>query len=313
MADVDHYLRTLYEGRPSVSMSKEKRIFALKQALGTFVPSDQSEGIRISCRQYDQYSEETFVIETTDCLRMPFRMLLPHTPAKGEPIVLALHGHGTGATEALEAGSSHRGFAKRLVKQGCIVVLPELIGFGARKKSSDEAENNSCFSIASELLLYGKTLAGLRVCETLHLVNWLNTHPQFMKSSIGVFGFSGGGLIALLLAATDERIQATVLSGFGAMIKDSVLARRHCLDNYIPGLLTIGEMPELLALIAPRPLFIESGDQDMLFPSSSVQEATKQENVMVHLFKGLHEVNGEESIPWLIKQLQERGEGNGYI
>ncbi|WP_054705934.1 dienelactone hydrolase family protein [Bacillus sp. JCM 19041] len=244
---------------------------------------------------------------------MPFRLLLPHTALKEQPIVLALHGHGAGATEALEVGSSHRGFAKRLVEQGCIVALPELIGFGTRKRSGDEQEGNSCFSIASELLLYGKTLAGLRVFETRCLLDWLSAQPQLLMSRIGVFGFSGGGLIALLLAATDERIQATVLSGFGAMLKDSVLARRHCLDNYIPGLLTIGEMPELLALVSPRPLFIESGDQDRLFPSSSVQEATRQVNVIVDLFKGFHEVNGRKSIPWLIKQLQERGEVHGYI
>ncbi|WP_054705932.1 hypothetical protein [Bacillus sp. JCM 19041] len=66
MADVDQYLRKLYEGRPPVTMTKGKRILALEKALGTFVPNTHSEATQFTCRQHDHYSEYWYELETTE-------------------------------------------------------------------------------------------------------------------------------------------------------------------------------------------------------------------------------------------------------
>ena len=134
------------------------------------------------------------------------------------------------------------------------------------------------------------------------------------EEKIGSFGFSGGGLVAAFTSILDERIKATVLSGYLSTFKGSIMSRRHCLDNYIPGILEIGEMDELIALIAPRPLFIESGKDDKLFPMDQVEISMKkllkiykafgaETELDAHYFNGGHEINGEESFSWLIQKL----------
>ena len=77
--------------------------------------------------------------------------------------------------------------------------------------------------------------------------------------------------------------------------------RRHCLDNYIPGILEYTEMPDLIGLIAPRALFIEAGTVDHLFPldqvSIALEKLTKiyqvfdaEQSLASHLFEGGHEI-----------------------
>lgn len=89
----------------------------------------------------------------------------------------------------------------------------------------------------------------------------------------------------------------------------------HCIDNYLPGVLEYSELPGLLELLAPRPLFIESGQQDPIFPIETVEvaiqylrqvyaEAGAAEKLGVHLFEGVHEVNGSQAYPWLIEALE---------
>ena len=89
---------------------------------------------------------------------------------------------------------------------------------------------------------------------------------MLMRHKIGCMGISGGGLVAAFTSILDERIKATVISGYTSTFKGSIMDRRHCLDNYIPGILEYTEMPDLIGLIAPRALFIEAGTADHLFP-----------------------------------------------
>ncbi|MBX0320595.1 alpha/beta hydrolase family protein [Shouchella clausii] len=310
MAEIDDYLQGLYRQEVGTINCKDERLAALREAMGDFPKATMLEATCLYKRQHPSFTESAYVLPTTAELKLPFRLFEPVGGNK-ETVVLALHGHGAGAEEALQEDSSHNAFALKLVEQGAVVVLPELAGFGARKRKQDQAEQNSCFSIASHLLLYGKTLAGLRVFECARLLDWVG---ETRRGNIGCIGFSGGALIALLLAATDERIKATVLSGFASLMRDSILASRHCLDNYIPGLLAIGETPQLLELINPRALFIESGSDDHLFPSESVKQALHESKWgEADFFAGGHQVNGTKAIPWLCNELGKEKQQRGTV
>jgi predicted esterase len=101
------------------------------------------------------------------------------------------------------------------------------------------------------------------------------------------------------------------------LFAESILARNHCLDNYIPGVLLAAEMPELLGLIAPRGLFLESGSEDRVFPRGPAQKAYAELQdrysaagaagaVQVDFFAGGHEIHGAPAYAWLREQLAER-------
>lgn len=281
---------------------------------------------RVSC---PGYVRERIEITTYEGMRMAVYILFPDRPlASPAPAVIAIHGHGYGnrdivalmadGTERSGPPGLHKDFAVSLVKQGFIVAAPELLGFGDRRLaeelSSGEATKNSCYRLSSALLLAGQTMAGFRIYETMRVMDYLQTLEEVASERIGIMGISGGGLVAGFTAALDERIACAVVSGYAGTFATSILTRQHCLDNYIPGILLDAEMPDLLGLIAPRGLFLESGDSDHLFGPDGVRRALDRlkliydaagfsERVEADFFAGGHEIHGEPAFAWLQEQL----------
>ena len=51
------------------------------------------------------------------------------------------------------------------------------------------------------------------------------------------------------------------------------MAMDHCADNYVPAILRYAEAPDIAGLIAPRPLLIEHGIEDPIFPIQATRQA----------------------------------------
>ncbi|WP_160032963.1 alpha/beta hydrolase family protein [Paenibacillus sp. An7] len=270
---------------------------------------------------------ERIEITTYEGLRMPMYILSPlesrHEP---RPVVLALHGHGYGSREivGLEADSAertgspglHKDFALEWVRRGFIVIAPELLGFGDRRLTedlTDDPKKSSCQRLALALLMAGETLAGYRVYETMRALDYIELREEADVKRIGCMGISGGGMIASLVSALDERIGAAVISGYANTFEDSILSRNHCLDNYIPGILREARMADLIGLIAPRPLLIEAGSEDQVFPLAGAKRAYTileqiyetagvKEKLAADFFTGGHEISGHIAYDWMVEQ-----------
>lgn len=289
---------------------------------------DELRPVLLKRTELEDHVRERIEFGTVLGFRVPAYVLLPKGATKRTTAVLALHGHGYGSRQIVGLhldGTEHTGkpdihgnYALELVRRGFIVVAPEIIGFGDRRLAADQKDgkvgNSSCQTLASHLLLYGISLAGLRVHEARRALDYVLSREDVDPASVGCFGFSGGGLIAAYTAAIDERIKATVLCAFVNTFKGSIMHVHHCIDNYLPGVLEYAELPELLGLLAPRPLFIESGKLDPIFPIKTVEVAIQYlrqvyaevgvvEKLGVHLFEGVHEVNGSQAYPWLVEAL----------
>lgn len=323
MNGINQYLNRLYD--QTVAEQDRLDVGKLKDVLGHFQQSKPGEyGVIEETVDCGVYLRQRVFFSSVDEMTVPMYILTPKYASyySEMPAVLALHGHGYGSKEMVGLfpdGSprfpptSHNDWAVQLVKEGFKVFVPEIIGFGDRKLDADREKENSCYTLAVHLLMAGKTLAGLRTFEAGCALGYIN--DVYPEARIGVVvGFSGGGLIATLISILDERIQATVLSGYPNTFKGSVLATGHCLDNYIPGLLKITEMPELIGMIAPKPLFIETGENDEVFPSrhahlaierirSIYQAKSKDYAFESECFQGGHEVSGLSSTAWLKKHL----------
>lgn len=300
----------------------------LQQLIGTF-PANDSYAVKLletlDCGTYIRKR-----IELSACPDSSFAayVLIPKYLTTPAPAVIAIHGHGYGSREIvgllpdgepdLNTPGIHQHYAIQLVKRGLITIAPDVIGFGERRLAEDIARNadiaNSCDSLSSRMLLLGKTLAGFRVHEILKVLDVLSEMPEVDSERIGIMGFSGGALIAYVTAALDQRIRATVLTGFTNTYEDSILHIHHCICNYIPGQAMYADLPQWIGLIAPRPLFIEAGKSDPIFPVQGVKQAITQlqqiyeqhhaeDQLAYDLFEGIHEINGRYAYDWIQKKL----------
>ncbi|SEO63289.1 Abhydrolase family protein [Amphibacillus marinus] len=322
----------LYKNKSASHRTKEQLIKGLQQRLG-FLPKEliNQPELLTDCEEeqnFNGFSRKRIRYLTANALEANAYILTPDNALDSEqlPTVIALHGHGYGNKEVVGLtaegyeddtnGGIHNQFAIKLVNQGFKVIAPELIGIGGRMLKQDltEQRSSSCDKLTRALMLSGITLAGLRVYEITRLLDIIKQFNDVDQSRIGIMGFSGGGLVAGYSSILDKRIQATVLTGFTNTFKGSILASQHCIDNYLPDILAVGELPELLSCIAPRPLFIESGINDPIFPIASTKEAVaflenvyrqevEQASFAYEFFEGRHEVKGDTAIMWLKENL----------
>ena len=127
-------------------------------------------------------------------------------------------------------------------------------------------------------------------------------------------GISGGGMVTPFASALEPRIKAALISGYLNTFRDSVLSLSHCIDNYVPGILNWAEMYDVAGLIAPRPLFAESGERDAIFPVAASRESFARvkrvyevfgagEMTEQEIFDGPHGFCGKRGLPFLAKHL----------
>jgi predicted DsbA family dithiol-disulfide isomerase len=82
----------------------------------------------------------------------------------------------------------------------------------------------------------------------------------------------------------------------------------------VPGLHRFGEMHDLAGLIAPRPMLIESGSRDAIFPLDGVRAGVEQARAVyrvfgvqdmprLDVFEGRHEISGALAYDFLTQAL----------
>ena len=192
--------------------------------------------------------------------------------------MLALHGHCSGGKVSVVGDRTLPEVAKvidefnydyglQLVRAGFIVFCPDARGMGERQSFYAGDFNLlawECGEIQSRANPLGQTVAGMWTWDNMRLIDYIESRPDCLKGSVGAAGLSGGGLQTLYLAAMDKRVRCAVISGYFYTVKDSILQYSCCPCNIVPRLWEFFDMGDLAALIAPRPLLIETGTQDPL-------------------------------------------------
>ena len=303
---------------------------AFVSSLGEMPPNLPLDVVVLSETQRDGFKRVKIEYTVDENLRAPAYILIPD-PDKlkpKNPAVVALMGHAYGVADIVaitENGGErdlngpqnyHKNFAVELVKKGFVVAAPELFGFGELRldEAIHKKEFSSCFPISTQLLMYGKTMAAMRVWQSVRMMDYLMGRNDVDPERIGAMGISGGGLASSFFAAFDRRVKACVVSGFFCTFKDSVMSVNHCVDNFVPGILNYGEMADLFGLIAPRPILIEAGIHDNIFPIDAVKSSYARleplygrlnikDKIDIDIFDGDHQISGAKAYDFLLKWL----------
>jgi dienelactone hydrolase len=285
--------------------------------------------------QKEGYRRQRVEIDTEPGVTMPLYVLIPDGPASSMVPIIAAHGHQSGGKISPAGVVEIPGVADAVAKfnytygvhcaqNGYIVFCPDARGMGERRESLSENPEflfgESCNQLAKMALPLGITVAGMWVWDLMRLLDYIQTRPECLGRPIGCIGLSGGGLQTLYLAALDERVACAVDSGYFYGVKDSLLDFPNCNCNYVPHLWEQVDMGDLAAIIAPRPLLIESGTRDELNGARGIINAIEQveiarrayellevpERLSHDIFEGEHRWNGILAYPWLDRWLRTK-------
>jgi len=278
--------------------------------------------------QCDGYSRQRVEIDTEPGVTMPLYVLIPDDAHRPLPPIIAAHGHlsggkisPAGVTEIPGVGEAvlnyNYDYGVKCAQRGYIVFCPDARGMGERRESMYEGPESffgrSCDQLTNMAVPLGITVIGMWTWDLMRLLDYIETRPDSQGHEIGSIGLSGGGLQTLYLAAIDERVAVAVVSGYFYGVRDSLISLCCCDCNYVPHLWEYIDIGDLAALIAPRPLLIETGTQDELNGARGLPNVIEQveiarraygmleapDHLSHDIFEGGHRWNGIKAYPWL--------------
>lgn len=278
------------------------------------------------------YVRKKMLIHTEEDIAMPFYMLIPEDLERGgkRTAVIACHGHSSNGKEAVAGvrdmktvadtiDAYNYNYGEVLARKGYVVFVPDARGFGERRERYDQGEgprellSSSCSYLHVMAISLGQTVMGMWLWDLMRLVDFALT-CTCVNGHVSCVGLSGGGMQSLWLAAMDPRIECCVVSGYFYGYLQSLLINYNCLCNYVPHLWEVADVGDIGALICPRPLLIETGDQDELngrdglgnvLPQIDIVRRAmalfgKEEYLYHDIFAGGHRWHGEAACRWVI-------------
>jgi dienelactone hydrolase len=278
-------------------------------------------------REFATYTRETVHFNSRERLTVYGYFITPKGYRAPGPCVICIPGHGAGVDEIcgiLPDGSVRdnrdgyqHDFALQCADHGLAALALEPLGFGHRRDEAARKKGagaSSCMPAAGAALLLGQCMIGWRLWDIIRAVDYLETRKEVDAARIGLMGISGGGMMTLFGAALEPRIKACLVSGYYNYFRDCIFSLAHCIDNYVPGLLALAEMPDVAGLIAPRPMFVESGTMDPIFPIDATRKAFEdargiwrvwgaEDRLGLEVFEGDHYFSGKQGFPFLKRHL----------
>lgn len=222
-------------------------------------------------------------------------ILIKRTDSAGRrPVVIALHGTGGSKNDQL-------GFCRQMARRGFVAVAIDGRYHGERKSAQGQIDYNNAMVRAwngsGEHPFFFDT-----VWDILKLIDYLQTRDDVDPHRIGLTGISKGGIETYLAAAADPRIAVavpeiglesfhwalanndwqgrigTIQPAFDAVVQregvahpDSAFVKRFY-DRVAPGIDGEFDGPQMVRLIAPRPLLVINSDSDNHTPLPGLNE-----------------------------------------
>ncbi|MBU0951784.1 MAG: alpha/beta hydrolase family protein [Elusimicrobia bacterium] len=300
----------------------------LIELLGEFpkqVPLNSKVIARADC---GDHWREKIVIDTEEHFSVPAWLLLPKDlkPNEKRPVLLGLHGHRDGGKDHPAgvsisysdrlAGISKPSVGQELVKEGYIVFCPDSRGFG---ELSEGEEGNpypgkdKCDAHFIRGLILGINLITLNIWDLIKSIDYLETRPEVASDRIGSFGLSWGGTRSTYISAIDDRIKATVVSGYSTTTKHYAIdTANFCGSQFVPQMYCYADVGDIIGLSAPKPLLLQTGiDEECFSVESGIKchehvkkiysAAGEPAKVRTDLFCGGHQYD----IPEIIKFFKE--------
>jgi cephalosporin-C deacetylase-like acetyl esterase len=243
----------MFPARAAVGLAEPEALRALVRArleMATALPGPAVTAHGVLERE--GYRIEKVALGTAPGITVPALVFVPGGGPARKPAVLYVHGAG----KAAEAGEG--GDIEALVRAGHIVLAPDPRGIGESRPTEAAGGYRPPWQMLQRALLVDQTLVGLQVEDLLSTFDELSRRDDVDPSRIAAWGRGRGGVLALVLAVLEPRVEKVVLEDTVLSYLAIARARDHeDLDTlFVPGVLKDFDLPDLAAAVAPRPLWI---------------------------------------------------------
>jgi dienelactone hydrolase len=258
---------------------------AILEGLGSFPETPAPDAETVAVESADGFERRLIEYAVEPDERIRAYLLVPDDVDAPAPGVLAIHQHngefalGKSEPAGLSA-DAEKHYGAELARRGYVVLCPDLLCFEDRQPpeyermegSTPDGEDYERF-VAMDRLLRGSTLQAKYLSDLAVALDVLAADERVDADALGALGHSLGGQEAIWLSWYDDRVGAAVSSCGAARL--SAIQREtinHNFAMYVPGALAAGDTDDLLAGVAPTPLFATNGVGDGIFPVDSVRK-----------------------------------------
>lgn len=273
---------------------------------------------------------ERLIVETEPGIEVPLLLLRPRE-ASGGPLVVAFAQEGK-ARILRERGGS----IAHLLERGATVCLPDLRGFGETAPDEDRSWYGPATKHASSELMLGRTQLGNRLFDLRAVLMALRAQKIAEWNAVMIWGDSfarlnppgfespphrggtrspdtqgppippaaigepGAGFLALLAALFEPQVRAvhatrTLISWLDTLRTPFV----HLpFDAIVPGIVHAGDVPELVATLAPSDVYFEGpiDGRNLLLNPTDAKARLASSGTTVHV---LPDLTGPELVAWI--------------
>jgi len=234
--------------RENILPSLEKEIF------GGFPDSTRCKRTLVRKLTYRNHPAEQWTLEPEPGVIVPAALVFPTNAVKNakHPAILVVDEDG-------KKSAFERGLVGALLANGRVILAIDCRGLGETAKTVPSIEygpGTPEYNLSNYGLFIGRPIMGQWVFDVRCAMDFLASRAEVDAKQTSIAGRGRGALAALLAAAYDERIRSVAMEEMLATWVFNEEFRDIGLAYFIPRILTLADMPQLIACLAPRPVLI---------------------------------------------------------
>ena len=288
------------------------------------LPAHWSKSVLVERTACDGHTRFRYHLPREAGSMLPVYVLVPEPGRANGRTVICPHGHGqddqvvAGVAPPAKPYNNWCGpftgnYAELLARAGFVTATWSERALSHERQDSLSAED-PCATASLVAQAMGLTLPGLHVFDLHGVADFVATLPGVDPARMGLTGLSGGGTLAYLGGAYDDRFKAVAVFCGLLGYEDYLFGDGGCGQQVVPGLYPTLDVGEVLGLIAPRPLLVAQGRRDMIFNvfraarfASDARRAYRArgcpERVETHFYDLAHQVDIDAARDFFLRRL----------